>query len=269
MSARTPDPDALAPSAVVDGLVSIVMPAHDTRPYVGEAIAAIQAQTHREWELIVVDDASSDGTPDVVAAIAARDPRVRLVRQSECRGPGPTRNTGIALARGRWLAFQDSDDLWDPDKLERQLAFMRARGAALSMHGYRMVDPELNPIGHPVRVPARVAYRALLKNTIVAMITVMVDRTQVGGLELPPLPQHEDLVLWYRTLRRGWVFEGVPEPLATYRIVRRSASRNKWRSALRMWRVYREQERLGVLDAAWCYAHYAINASWKYRRTRW
>ena len=262
------DADAVSESDVDPELVSIVMPARDTAPYIEAAIRSIQEQTRRDWELVVVDDGSTDETPRIVERMAAADSRIRLLRTMKSSGPGPARNAGVEQARGRWLAFLDSDDLWSPDKLERQLSFMRAREAALSTHGYVIASRDLVPTGHPVSVPEVIRYRELLCNTIILTTTVMVDRTRVGGLELPPLPQHEDLVLWFSILRRGWIFHGMPGQLATYRLRPRSASRNKLRSVKRMWRIYRRTEGLSRPDAASCFAQYVLRALWKYRGAR-
>jgi teichuronic acid biosynthesis glycosyltransferase TuaG len=259
------DADAVPESAVDTDLVSVVMPARNALPYIEESIRSVQAQTWEQWELICVDDGSTDGTGELVARLAAEDPRIRPVRREAPGGPGPARNTAIALARGRWLAFLDSDDLWAPEKLALQLAFMRERGAALSCHGYRMIDVAGHAVGFEARARATLTYRELLSNTAVGALTVMVDRTRVGGLSMPALRQHEDLVLWYALLRRGWTFEGLPQTLAAYRIVPNSASRNKLRSAAHMWTVYRDYEHLGLFAAAAAFVQYAWNAAWKHR----
>jgi teichuronic acid biosynthesis glycosyltransferase TuaG len=201
-----------------------------------------------------------------VREAARLDPRIRLVRLEKNGGPGPARNVGMAEARGRLLAFQDSEDLWTADRLERQIAFMRAHDAALTVCSYSMIDERGRPVGRPVRMPERIEYATLLKNTIIAVITTLADRERVGPLVMPPLPQHEDLVMWFGVLKRGVVAHGMPDVLARYRLVGGSASRDKWRSARRMWRVYRRVEGLSVPRAAWCYANYAWNAWRKYRR---
>ncbi len=126
------------------------------------------------------------------------------------------------------------------------------------------MDEDGRPTGRTIGAPARMGYRDLLKNTIIGCLTVMLDRTRLGPLEMPDLPQHEDLVLWLRLLKAGAIAYGIPEVLALYRMVGSSASRNKTRSAMRMWRVYRRQERLSLPYAAWCYVHYAWHACRKY-----
>jgi teichuronic acid biosynthesis glycosyltransferase TuaG len=245
--------------------VSIVMPAYNAARFIEEAIRSVQAQTESNWELLVVDDGSSDGTPVIVERLAASDPRIRLLRTERRQGPGPARNAAMDAATGRWLGFLDSDDRWRADKLERQLRFMRETGSAFCVSSYRMIDAEGLPLGREIRIPERIRYRDLLKNTIIAPTMTLLERARIGALRMPALPQHEDLAFWYSILRTGEVARGLPEVLADYRVLSGSASRDKLRSAGRMWNVYRRVERLSVLDSAWCYAHYAWNAWNKYR----
>lgn len=243
--------------------VSIITPAHDAARFLDETIRSVRAQSFADWEMIVVDDASRDGTDAIVERHAAADPRIRLVRLAENHGAAAARNRALDGARGRFVAFLDSDDLWKPHKLEVQVRFMLDHQAAFSFAGYSLIDERGAPIGRPVKVPARIDYRGLLKHTIIGCLTVMLDRTRTGPLRMPSLPQHEDLVLWYEVLKRGVWALGIQQDLAYYRVVRGSASRNKVRSALHMWKVYRQQERLALPDAIWCYAHYAWRAYWK------
>jgi teichuronic acid biosynthesis glycosyltransferase TuaG len=246
-------------------LVSVIMPARNAVRFIDQAMRSVIEQTHSRWELVVVDDASTDGTAEHVAAAASADARIRLIRLDRRVGPGPARNVALADLRGDYVAFLDSDDLWLPGKLERQLSFMREHGSAFCIHGYRMIDEHGRERGRAIRVPERVDYGLLLRHTIIAPVTVLLDRGRVGPLEMPDLPQHEDLVLWFRILKRGIVAHGMPDELARYRIVKTSASRDKLRSARRMWRVYRRIEGLSLPRAAWCYSHYAWNAWRKYR----
>ena len=245
--------------------VSVITPAHDAARFLDETIRSVRAQTLTDWEMIIVDDDSGDETREIAGRWASSDPRIRLVRQSPRQGPGAARNRALAEARGRYVAFLDSDDLWRTEKLEVQVAFMRETGAQFSFAGYSIIDERGKPLGRPVRAPDRVDYRFLLRNTIIGCLTVMLDRTRLGDLSMPPLRQHEDLSLWYDLLRRGAVARGIPRDLALYRVVRGSASRNRIRSALHMWRIYRDREQLSLPSTLWYYAHYAWNAYWKRR----
>ena len=252
-------------SAAEGPLVSIITPAHDAARFVLETIRSVQAQSHGHWEQIIIDDASRDDTREIVVEAARRDPRIRLLALDQNLGPARARNAGLEQARGRYIAFLDSDDLWLPEKLEIQLDLMRRQDAAFCFSAYSIIDEQGRPVGRPVRVPAHIDYRGLLRNTIIGCLTVVLDRERTGPLSMPDLPQHEDLSLWFRILKGGTVAYGIPEVLARYRVVAGSASRNKLRAARHMWTVYRRQERLALPDALWCFAHYAWRAYWKNR----
>lgn len=258
-------PEGVAPGTLPEPLVSVITPAYNAARFLEDTLRSVAEQTFGGWEMLVVDNGSTDATPEIVRRWAADDPRIRLLSETSRRGPAPARNLALRQARGRYVAFLDSDDLWLPHKLEVQIEFMRARGSAFTFAAHSYIDESGRPTGRTIAAPQRVDYRALLKNTIIGCLTVMLDRTRTGPLEMPDLPQHEDLVLWLRLLKSGLVAHGIPEVLALYRMVGSSASRNKARSARRMWRVYRRVERLPLPYAAWCFAHYAWNASRKYR----
>src|SRR5439155_2314346 len=187
-------PEASPPSEAVlsPPMVSVITPAHDAARFLDETIRSVAAQTFRDWEMIIVDDDSGDGTQAIVERWAASEPRIRLFLQSPRQGAGAARNRALEEARGRFVAFLDSDDVWRSEKLEVQVAFMRETGAVFSFDGYSIIDEQGKPVGRPVRAPARADYRSLLRNTIIGCLTVMLDRVQLGPLRMPALPQHED-----------------------------------------------------------------------------
>jgi teichuronic acid biosynthesis glycosyltransferase TuaG len=245
--------------------VSVITPAHNASRFLPRTVASVRAQTFVDWEMCIVDDGSSDGTAERVGELAREDPRIVLIRRPQAGGPAAARNEGIERSRGRYVAFLDSDDLWRPDKLAIQHEFMQRTGSTFSYTGYSLIDEQDHALGKTVRVPSRLTYRELLQNTIIGCLTVMVQRERLGAHRMPDLRQHEDLSLWLDLLREGGSAEGIAQDLASYRIVRGSASRDKVRSALHLWSVYRRREKLGLFDAAWCYGHYAWNAYWKNR----
>jgi teichuronic acid biosynthesis glycosyltransferase TuaG len=245
--------------------VTVITPAHNASRFLPRTVASVRAQTFAEWEMCIVDDSSSDGTPELVESLAREDSRIVLIRRPRAGGPAAARNEGIDRARGRYVAFLDSDDLWRPEKLAIQHDFMRRTGSTFTYTGYSLIDEQDRPLGRTVRVPPRLTYRELLQNTIIGCLTVMVQRERLGTHRMPDLRQHEDLSLWLDLLRDGESAEGIQQELASYRIVPGSASRNKVRSAIHLWSVYRRREKLGLLDAAWVYGHYAWNAYWKNR----
>lgn len=257
--------DTGVPPSDTKPIVSIVTPAYNAASYVGATIASVQAQEFRDWEMLVVDDCSKDNTIDVVRALAEHDPRVRLLPQAKNGGPAAARQRAVDEARGRYIAFLDSDDVWLPGKLERQLAFMQETGTALSFTAFRRTTEDSAVVGHLITVPDRLSYRGLLRHTAIATSTVIVDREKTGPFSMTRT-YYDDYALWLELLARGHVARGLKQDLMRYRVLSRSVSRNKGRSAYHVWRVYREVRKLGLIDSAWCFANYALRAFFKYRR---
>ena len=245
-------------------LVSIVTPAYNATRFVTQTIESVLSQTYADWELLIVDDCSTDDTAGVVGRYAARDFRVRLLRHERNGGPAQARETALQASGGRYIAFLDSDDLWLPQKLEHQIAFMQRAQAALSFSQFRRIGAEGHTVGRLIDVPRRLTYRDLLKNTAIATSTVIIDREQTGPFQMTRT-YYDDYALWLQILRRGFVAYGLREDLMRYRVVGKSVSRNKLRSAAMVWQLYRDVEKLGVLQSAWCFSHYAARAAFKYR----
>lgn len=245
-------------------LVSVVMPAYNARLFVGDAICSVRTQSYPNWELLVVDDGSLDETAERVADLARHDSRIRLIRQRNS-GPAMARQRALDEAKGRYIAFLDADDIWLPDKLRRQLVFMEERCAAISFTQFRRMSADGKHFGHLVDVPDHLDYWGLLKRTAIATSTVIIDRDQTGNFSMIRT-YYDDYALWLSILRRGFVAYGLREDLMRYRVLNKSVSRNKWRSAYWVWRVYRDVEGLGLAEASWCFANYAVNAVLKYAR---
>jgi teichuronic acid biosynthesis glycosyltransferase TuaG len=240
-------------------LVSIITPARNAAETLAASIDSASEQSLRDWEMLVIDDASSDGTAALAERRAAADPRIRLLRQGQRRGVAAARNAGLAEARGRFVAFLDADDLWMPEKLARQTRFMEAGGYALSCTAFRRFSTAADEPGRLIEVPPRLTYDGLLKNTAIASVTAMVDRRLTGPLHFLHV-HHEDYALWLSLLKRGLKAGGLNEDLARYRVNRESLSGQKLQSALWVWQVYRDVEGLGILKAGWCLANYGFNA---------
>src|SRR3954451_15446756 len=162
-------------------LVSIITPSWNVAPLIGETIASVQAQTMTDWELFIADDCSTDQTAAVVESHAASDPRIKLIRQPRNGGPALARQAAIEQAQGRFIAFLDSDDLWLPAKLERQIAFAQQKRAALSYTAFRRINETGSVTGRLIEVPASLTYDQLLMNTSCVCLTALVDRDVAGN----------------------------------------------------------------------------------------
>ena len=245
-----------------DQLVSIITPAYKAEKIIAETIRSVQAQSYPHWEMLVVEDGSPDGTADVVAGFASSDDRVHLIRQANA-GPAMARQKALDQARGRYISFLDSDDLWLPGKLERQLAFMDRERASFTYTAYRRIQADGSGLGHLIEVPAQMTYHRLLGNTAIATSTVLIDRVATGDFRMTKT-YYDDFVLWLNILKRGHVARGLNEDLMRYRVMGESVSRNKVKSARMVWQTYREIERLTLPVATVHFGRYTLHALRKY-----
>lgn len=240
------------------GLVSVIMPAHNSERTLAEAVDSVRSQTYSNWELVIVDDASRDHTLALAHQLAGDDPRFRIVALEQNVGVAEARNRGIKAASGQYLAFLDSDDLWLPNKLQVQIDFMRSHGVAFSFAQYRRIGLD-GTVGNAIRIPRTVSYEQLLRGNSIGCLTVVIDRNQVPEVSMPQI-KHEDYVTWLRILKQGHTAWGIPEDLARYRVATASVSSDKRRSAGWTWNIYRRVEGLSLLKSAWCFLHYTARA---------
>jgi hypothetical protein len=249
------------------------MPAFNSASTLLDSARSVLDQTVRTLELIIVNDGSRDATRTIAEEISKGDPRVKLVARSRRGGPAAARNSGIEVARGRYLAFCDADDLWMPQKLERQLELADRSGAPLVYSSYHRVDADFSgpasgfrSEGRVVQVPTELTYEQLLRRNVIGCLTAVVDREQAGPVAMPNLSGAEDYALWLRILRDGAVAVGVDEPLALYRAEQPgSHSAARWRAVQAVWRVLREEEGLAMRDAI---RHLATDAVAALRKSR-
>ncbi len=230
--------------------VSVVTPVWNAEETLAETVASLRAQTRGDWEMLLVDDGSTDGSRALAERLAAGEPRIRLLGWPDNRGAAAARNAGIRAARGRVVAFLDADDLWRPQKLAVQIGYMEATGAPFTFAAMRRIDAAGRPLG-VVRVPARVDHARLLRGNAIPCQTAAYDRAHYGEVEMPPLARRQDYGLWLRLLARGGEAHGLPEVLADYRVRPGSLSSDKLAAAAATWRVYREVAGLGPAQAAW------------------
>jgi teichuronic acid biosynthesis glycosyltransferase TuaG len=249
-------------------VVSVITPAFNAARFVGATIESVLAQTRDDWEMVVVDDCSADSTTAIVASLARKDRRIRLLKQSRNEGQGPARNVAMASARGRYVAFLDADDLWDPEKLERQLQFMQEHRHAFTYTSYRVITEDGELLGSVRHLPPSMGYRDMLKEQP-GCLTVMLDRAQLGPMRFPSFRRNQDGALWLQLLRSGAVRAyGLDMELASYRAVRTSVTSNKLKSARAVWEVMRGQEALALPVALWYFGHYAVRGLRKHVVTR-
>ncbi len=248
-------------------LVSIIMPAYNAASTIACAIDSVLSQTYQQWELVVINDASSDDTAEIASAYAARDSRIRVLCNEQNMGVSETRRRGMQAAHGRWLALLDSDDAWQPDKLEKQMRIAGEGRAQLVFTGSSYMDSHGNPREWVFHVPETITYRKLLKQNVISNSSVLIRKDWYERSILNADDIHEDFVCWLRFLREGGIACGIDEPLLIYRLSPGSKSGNKLRSARMAWRSYRLIG-LSLPEAAYYMSWYSVTGVLKHRHLR-
>ncbi len=215
--------------------------------------------------MIVVDDCSADKSAEIVDAIAKKEPRIRLIRLDKNSGPAIARNIAIKASYGRYIAFLDSDDLWLPQKLEKQIDFIRRTDAGLVYSGYHMIEEESGERIGTVSIPARVDYRELLKQNVIGCLTALYDTEKLGKVYMPEIMKRQDFALWLKILKQIPYAYGLNEPLACYRVRNASVSSNKILSSLYNWKLYRDIEKLPLHRALYYFGWYTYRSFLKYK----
>ena len=244
-------------------MVSIVVPVYNAADYIENTIKMVFEQTYTDWELILVDDNSSDGSVSVIERIMGESDRdIKLFKLTYDAGAAQARNTGIDHSAGRYIAFLDADDVWKKDKLEKQIAFMESTGAAFSFHSYEFGDENANPTGKVVHAPKTLNYRQALSRTVIFTTTVMFDTEKID-MEIIHMPQvpSEDTATWWRILKYGYTAHGLDENLAIYRRPKKSLSSNKIKAVSRIWFLYRNIADLSVLESLFYFGGCAVRAT--------
>ena len=262
-------------------LVSIIVPVYQAKSYIAETIAMVKRQTYKEWELILVEDCSPDNSAEVIRNtlreygyviqedlasvekyIDDNGQRVVLICKDYNEGAAAARNTGLNMAQGRYIAFLDADDVWFPEKLDKELRFMSRKQAGFVFTAYEFGDEEAHPTGKIVHVPNSLTYKRALSRTVIFTTTVMFDREMIPDeLMRMPAVESEDTATWWQILRAGYTAYGLDEVLAVYRRPAKSLSSNKLVAIKRIWNLYRRQEKLSLLSSA---CHFIL---WAYRAT--
>ena len=238
-------------------IVSIIIPTHNSVQFISETIKSVLDQSFSDWEMIIVDDCSTDNSVEVVRSFVDIDLRIKLIQLFENSGAAVARNKAIEVAQGRYIAFLDSDDLWLPDKLEKQLGFMQANDYPFSYAAYDKIDENGQVFGH-IGVPDRVCYSDLLKTCSIGCLTAMYDTEYFGKVYMPLIRKRQDLGLWLKLLKKTKYAYGLNETLGLYKVRSDSISANKKSAAFFTWRLYREVEKLNLIKSIYYFSNYAV-----------
>ncbi len=230
-------------------LVSIIMPSYNCGRYIEKSVQSVLQQTVKDWELQIVDDCSTDHTYEILQPYLERNPNIHYYRMPYNQGPAAARNEALKRASGKYIAFLDSDDLWTPDKLEKQIDFMKKKKASFSAAAYACMDEQGNDL-HTVCVPPKKTdYRKCIRcSNPMGNLTIMYDQEALGRFEVPDIKKRNDFALWLQILKKTEYCYGMEDVLGIYRMGRSgSVSSNKIRQAKYHWQLYHEIEKHGML----------------------
>lgn len=222
-----------------DVLISIVMPAYNAEDLILDSVNSVINQTYTNWELIIIDDGSVDRTVQVVDELTQEDKRIHLLKNIENKGVAATRNKGIKVAMGDWIAFLDSDDLWRKDKLEKQVNYINEKKSIFLFTGTSFIDSDGKRFQGIFNVPRSIAYKQLRRHNVITTSSVLIKKELLLEVPMEQDDIHEDYVAWLRILNKNILAYGIDEPLTVYRISSDSKSGNRMKSVMMTYRVHR------------------------------
>lgn len=245
--------------------VSIITPSWNSERYIVDTIKSVQNQTYKNWEMIIVDDCSTDSTVDIVENIAKDDPRIKVFMQPTNGGAAKARNKSLKESTGRYVAYLDADDIWKPEKLEKQVAFMKENEYGFSCTSYEVINDKGHILHKEIHMLPEVDYGGFLTNNLLQTVGIMVDTYIVDKkyLKMPDIRRRQDAATWLQILKKGYKCYGMNEVLAEYRRTEKSLSSNKLKAVKGMWSLYRDIEKLSLPFSCYCFMRYVFFAVWK------
>lgn len=244
--------------------VSVIIPVFNVEKYIAATIQSVLEQTYHDTEIILIDDCSKDRSREVIESLAKNHSNIVYHRQAVNQGAAVARNTGLELAKGRYVAFLDSDDLWVREKLQKQMALLAEKNAAFVFSAIEMMDENGAVKKKKRRIKTEVTYRYLLKNTVIPTSSVMIDRNIVSDFKMPLMRSGQDYATWLMILRDGIVAYGIDEALVKYRVGANSLSSNKLKSIQQVWQIQVRQEKINPVYAAYNTCWFILHALKKY-----
>ena len=245
--------------------ISIITPTYNSSKYIAETIQSVISQTYIDWELIIIDDCSSDDTTEIVESFILLDERIKLIRNQNNRGAAFSRNAGMIKSKSNYLAFIDGDDVWEKDKLQKQLLFMKDNNISFSFTAYSIIDNLGNSTGRTVDSKQKGSFTyedMLAKKATLGCSTVMLNKNSFKGLlQMPELRTGQDYAFWLKLLKntnqKAYI---LPSVHTKYRITPNSISRNKFKKAKRQWEIYRNNENLNLIMSSYYFYFYTFRA---------
>ena len=245
-------------------LVSIITPCYNAEKHIGLTIESVLSQSYQNWEMFIVDDCSTDRSEEIIRSYCAKDQRIHYYKtDSPTGGPTIPRNIAIEKANGRFIAFLDSDDVWLPTKLERQISCFSDEKTAVVFSNHEKINEQGERKNRLVVAPKAASYKELLKENIIRNSAGVYDTEKVGKVYLQEV-DYEDFVLWLEILKRGYIAKNTNTLEILYRIRKNSISEDKIRAAKWTWNIYRNVEKLSLMRTLYYFSHYCVRAGLKH-----
>ena len=250
----------------VDGLVSVITPVYNAEEVISDTIKSVLDQTYKNIEIVLVDDCSKDNSQAIILGYQKDHPEIVYYRQPVNQGAGAARNKALELAKGQYVAFLDADDLWYPEKTEKQICLLQKSNGAFAYTAIEMIDSNGNIVKKKRKVKEQIGYKFLLKNTMIATSTVLIDRKKLGDFRMPLRRGGQDYATWLMLLRDGTIAYGINEALEQYRIGNNNSLAGKKRKSIKqVWEIQTQQENISKFKAlinVFCFTVNAIKKYW-------
>ena len=246
-------------------LVSIITPTYNSEKFIADAIQSVQKQSYANWEMIIVDDCSSDKTVEVIQNMMEDDQRIHLIQLHKNSGASKARNEAIKSIQGDYMTFLDADDIWFPDFIQNSINAIKETGIHFVFSSYRRSNENLEFVYSDFIVPEKVTYTDILKTNSISCLTAFLDVKELGVKLMPDIRKRQDMGLWLKYLKEIPFAYGIQKPQAIYRIRENSLSRNKKNLIKYQWQFYREVEKLNVFASAYYMLHWMYRGFMKYR----
>lgn len=248
----------------IEGLVSVIMPIYNAEKYLVTTLDSIFCQDYKDIEIVLVDDCSKDRSAEIIADLKKAHPEIVYYLQEKNMGAGAARNKALELAKGQYVAFLDSDDVWMPDKISRQIEIMKVKKSPFSYTAIEMMNENGETLKEKRNIKETCDYKYLLHNTIIATSSVVIDRTMLGDFRMPLRRGGQDYATWLMLLRDGAVAQGINEALVQYRVASGSLSSNKVKSIKQVWEIQTQDEKINKVSAVFHVVCFGFNAFKKY-----
>jgi len=249
----------------MNDLVSIVIPTYNSAKYIAEAIRSVQNQTYKRWEIIIIDDCSTDNTTDLIKKFVSEDNRIQWLPLKSNSGPAIARNKGIEVVKGKYMTFLDADDIWFHDFIENSIKTIKKTGIPFVFSSYKRSDEDLNFIYSDFIVPQKVTYTDILKTNSISCLTAFLDIEVLGKKSMPLIKKRQDMGLWLQYLKEIPFAYGIQKTQAIYRIRKNSLSRSKIDLIKYQWQFYRKVEKLNIFQSSYYIVNWMFRGVLKYR----